>query len=311
LLDLVLNRRARNLTEGGPIRRALLAAARDVGARVHETWTLVELDAAARAIAAAGTEGVVLAGGDGGHMAGVTALVRAFGDRPLPAIALAPGGTVGTVARDWRRGRGFGADAAREIVHRAASGATRTRRPTLRVTDDRGGERVGFIFGAGLVAGFFREYDAGAEQGYAAAARIAARVFAGSFFGAPLARRVLDPVAARLSVDGVESSARAFGLVLASVVRDVGLHLLVTPRAGESVGAFHAVASPLGPRALGPQLPRVLVGRPLRGEGHVDVPAARSLVLRFEADGAYVLDGDLLHAREVAVAAGPGIEVVD
>ena len=168
-----------------------------------------------------------------------------------------------------RRHRGRGQPRARDRDDLVAL------RPTIRVTDDRGGERVGFIFGAGLVARFFDEYYAASHQGYAGAAAIVARVFAGSLVASELARRVLEPVAATLTVDGVEASARAFSLVLASVVRDVGLHIRVTPRGGETMGAFHAVASPLGPRALGPQMPRVLAGRKLLGRDHVDAPCAR------------------------------------
>jgi diacylglycerol kinase (ATP) len=333
MIDLILNRHARHLRREGPIRRALLATARDVGAVVHETGGLTDLEQVAGAIAARGTTGIVLAGGDGSYMAGVTALVRAFGgDRPLPPIAFAPGGTVGTVARNWGAsspgwsGRSA-AQRAEQIVRRAASAESArivlTRRPTLRVKDDRGGDHVGFMFGAGLVAGFFDEYYAGPVQGYGAAAGIVARVFAQSFVGGPLAKRVLDPVAATLSVDGEEARPRTWSLVMASVIRDVGLHMLVTPHAGETAGAFHAVASPLGPRALGPQLPRVLAGKRLHGDGHVDVPAARELVLRFadggdrkpeaahrERESAYVLDGDVLHAREVRVTAGPAIDVL-
>jgi hypothetical protein len=69
----------------------------------------------------------------------------------------------------------------------------------------------------------------------------------------------------------------------------------------------HVVASALGARALGPQLPRVLLGRPLRGEGHVDA-VARDVMLRFTGSpgsGAYVLDGELLHAQQVHVSPGP------
>ncbi|HEY2509387.1 MAG TPA: diacylglycerol kinase family protein [Polyangiaceae bacterium] len=318
MIDLVLNRRARHLVGDGPVRRALLEAAKKTGARVFETSTLAELDEAARAIAVNGAGRVVLAGGDGAYMAGVTALVRAFGDRPLPAVALAPGGTVGTIARNFRSEGGaslgrfqWNAAGAEHIVRGAAAGrGTAVRRPTLRVVDDRGGDRVGFIFGAGLVASFFDEYYAAPKQGYAGAAGIVARVFAGSFVGGGLAKRVLDPVGAALSVDGEAAKPEGWSLVLASVIRDVGLHMWVTPRGGETPGAFHAVASPLGPRALGPQLPRVLLGQRLRGEGHVDVPAARDLSLRFAEGGAYVLDGDLLHARDVRVTAGPPIDVL-
>ena len=322
MIDLVLNRRARHLVGDGPVRRALLGAAKEAGARVFETSSLAELDEAARAIAGAPTDGaarrVVLAGGDGAYMAGVTALVRAFGDRPLPPVALAPGGTVGTVARNFRSESGastgrfqWNAAGAEHVVRSAATGRGEVvRRPTVRVVDDRGGRRIGFIFGAGLVASFFDEYYAAPKQGYAGAAGIVARVFAGSFVGGGLAKRVLDPVLATLTVDGTEAKPQGWSLVLASVIRDVGLHMWVTPRGGDTLGAFHAVASPLGPRALGPQLPRVLLGQRLLGDGHVDVPAAHDLSLRFAADGAYVLDGDLLHAREVRVTAGPPIDVL-
>jgi diacylglycerol kinase (ATP) len=324
MLDLILNRHARHLAGDGAIRRALVTAAGEVGATVHETGTLSELETAAQTIAARGSKRVVLAGGDGSYMAGVTALVRAFGDRPLPPIALAPGGTVGTVARNWSGTSGgwggWGAKSAARIIHSAARGeGTVVRRPTLRVRDDRGKDLVGFMFGAGLVAGFFDEYYAAPAQGYATAARIVGQVFVQSFVGGPLAKRVLDPVSARLTVDAREAEPRSFSLVLASVIRDVGLHMLVTPRAGETPGAFHVVASALGPRELGPQMPRVLAGVRLQGRGHVDVPAARELTLRFDgvapegeasAGRAYVLDGDVLRAREVRVSPGPAIDVV-
>jgi diacylglycerol kinase family enzyme len=241
-------------------------------------------------------------------MAGVTSLVRAFGGAPIPPVALAPGGTVGTVARNWVHDR-----SAVAVVQAAGSSGALERaslRPTLHVTDDAGGDRVGFIFGAGLVARFFDEYYASSRQGYAGAAAIVARIFAGSFTQGALARRVLEPVAASLAIDGREASARAFSLVVASVVRDVGLHMRVTPRGGERIGAFHAVASPLGPRALGPQLPRVIAGERIRGRDHVDEPTARELSLRFAAPDAYVLDGDVVHAGAVNVRAGPAIRVV-
>src|SRR4051812_37538294 len=74
-------------------------------ARVFATSTLPELADACRAIASEGSDCVVLSGGDGTFMAGVTELARAFGDSEdspakLPVLALLPGGTVATVARN-------------------------------------------------------------------------------------------------------------------------------------------------------------------------------------------------------------------
>ena len=308
-VDVIVNRSTHRLATNTALCRALLAAAARGKARVHETQTLQDLERVAGEIAARSTEGVVLAGGDGSHMAGVTALSRAFSGA-LPPVALAPCGTVCTVARNF--GLRGGARASTErIVQAACSGAARIeRRMTLRVRDGAGGERVGFIFGAGLVARFFEVYDAAPKQGLAAAAVVAARAFAGSFVGSPFARRILDPTRCVVSVDGVAHAGDQWSLLLASVVRDVGLHLLATYRAGEAIDRFHVVASGLPARALGPQLPRVLAGRALRGEPRIDT-LARSLHLSHRTPlGAYVLDGDVFHARDVLVETGPLLRLI-
>jgi hypothetical protein len=240
-------------------------------------------------------------------MAGTTALSRAFGDA-MPRVGFAPGGTVSTIARNWGY-RGPGAAYAARLVRSACEGTARaTRRPTLRVRDDRGGDRVGFIFGAGLVAGFFDAYYAGGILGPAAAAAIVARVFAESFYGGALAARVLARVPGVLAVDGEPHAPRAFSLIAASVVPDLGLHMRLSYRAGERTDRFHLVASALSARALGPQLPRVLAGRRLSGEAHVDTLAREAALTFTEPPGSYVLDGDVFPAGRVTVSPGPVLD---
>jgi diacylglycerol kinase (ATP) len=307
-VDIVVNRLARHLAKDGAIMRAITHAAGG-DATIHETRSIAELDAVARDLARRRASRVVLAGGDGSYMAGVTALARAFGEDALPEIALAPGGTVSTVARNFARAdtpwHGVGqsmAKRAARVVDAAIRGSGRVvPHPTLRV-----GDSLGFIFGAGLVASFFDEYYASTRQGYVGAAAIVARIFGGSFVGSALARRVLDPQPCTLTVDGATLAPRAFSLITASVVRNLGLHMLVTYRAGESDDRIHVVASPLGAMALGPQMPLVLAGRRLRGRNHVDA-LVRELVVRFPRESSYVLDGEVIRAREVKVSRGPTI----
>jgi diacylglycerol kinase family enzyme len=307
-VDVILNRRARGLGEHSRIRAVLLRAAAGRGALTHETHSLDELDRVAQALAARGTDAVVLAGGDGSHMGGLSALARAFRGA-LPPVALAPGGTVGTVARNLGMHE-KAAVWAEKVVHAACTGGGRLEEhPTLRVTDDAGGDRVGFIFGAGLVARFFDEYYGAASQGLLPAAGIAARVFAGSLFGSALAHRVLAPAACSLTVDGEAQGAPAWSLVLASVVPDVGLHVRATYRAREKRGTFHVVASGLSPRGLAFEVPRVLTGRAMHGEPRVDT-VATSLHAAFDETAAYVLDGDLIRARDVHVTPGPVLRLI-
>lgn len=287
--------------------RALAAGA----ARVAVTSSFAELDAACRAIAARGSELVVLCGGDGSHMAGVTALADAFGEERLPNVALAPGGTACTVSRNWGQ-RGHVLDYVQHVLD-----AVRTRRasfaprPTLRVAQPDGTRRIGFIFGTGLVARFFDAYYEGGAAGYAGAAKLVARIFVESFYGGPFARRVLEPMPLALATDGVSHPASAFSLVVSSVVKDLGLGMRVTYRAGEDPRRLHLVASALAATKLGPRAPRVVAGRPIGGDGAFDGLVERFAV-RFPGPdgGPYVLDGDLLRAREVVVTPGPTLRVL-
>lgn len=273
------------------------------------TESLGELDGACQGLLERRPEVVVLCGGDGTYMAGVTALVRAFGSRSLPCLVFAPAGTVATVARNFGQ-RSDLLPTLRRVLGGLPLPAAREC-PTLQVAETRGSTRIGFIFGTGLVARFFERYYASGAGGYRAAARIVARVFAGSFVGDAYSRSVLGPLSCTLRVDGCPLPPRAYSLIACSVVQDLGLHLLVTHRAGEDFERPHLVASPLAPRRLGPQALRVLLGRPLKGAENFD-GLATSFAVRFPDGkaGPYVLDGDMLHAPEVTVTAGPRIRLV-
>lgn len=302
---------ARALVEG----RAVLHVTRDLG----------ELEAAARRSVDA--EVVVLSGGDGTYGAGISALHRVLGR--LPTVALAPGGTVGTIARS------LGVDAGRDpiaglsrMLHAAHARPRIKRTPTLAIEHDHG-HALGFIVGSGLVASFFELYDQGAAAALAsgaaeatgpssgggnlAAARIVARVFLESFVSGPLAERVLSPLACEVAVDGRVLAFPASSLIVASVLRDLGLGMLVTHRGGEDPTRPHVVVSGLLPRALGPRMFRVLRGVPIAGddEAHFD-GLVGALTVDFGAEGGpWVLDGDLRRSRKITVRAGPTVDLLD
>jgi diacylglycerol kinase (ATP) len=312
-IDVILNTTAR-LYRTAPSR---IESARRIcrgQAELHPTSSVTELEHVCARISARGSDLVILSGGDGSFMAGVTALAHAFGEARLPRIALLPGGTVATVARNW----GFHGDPTAhlaEILERRRALQT-TRRPTLRVLSSPAStpgeaprEHIGFIFGTGLVASFFEVYNAQGAAGYAGAARIVARVFVESFYGGPLARRVLDPLPCALEVEGRTLAPPAWSLICAAVIRNLGIHMLVTYRAAERLDRLHLVASPLPPRHLGPRAPLVLAGKRIGGEGHFD-DLVRDFTIRFDPEGPYVLDGDTMRAREIRVTAGPVLDVV-
>ncbi|WP_437503381.1 diacylglycerol/lipid kinase family protein [Sorangium sp. So ce1099] len=323
-IDVIVNTRARRY-RAGPALIDRMAAACAGGAELHPTSSVAELADVCDRIARRGTDLVAISGGDGSFMAGVTALARAFGERSLPPLALLPGGTVATVARNWGMSGDPAALLARIVrdhrdLHSGAAVHGAVRRPTLRaraITRSGVEERIGFIFGTGLVASFFDVYYERGGDGYSAAARIVARVFVESFYGGACARRVLDPLPCTIEVEGRQLAPRAWSLICSSVVRDLGIHMRVTYRAGEDLDRPHLVASALPPRGLGPRAPLVLAGRRIGGKDHFD-DLVRDFTVRFGAsagatsldEGPYILDGDPLRASEIRISAGPSIDVV-
>jgi diacylglycerol kinase (ATP) len=311
---LIANLEARGLS-AGPMLHAVRRAAAN-RAVVHETRTVNELGGIFEQLLDHGCTFVILAGGDGTFMSGVSALAAAVERRavPFPRIGLLPLGTVGTVARNFGpKGRPL------ELLERWLAPAPQENapavvpRPSLRVRAWRGeetDERVGFIVGTGLVARFFDVYEARGAGGIPLAAKIVARVFVESFGGGPLARRILTPIPCELRVDGVTSGTHAVSLLLASVVRDLGLSMKVCYRAGEEPARFHFVASSLPPERLGPRAPLVVLGRSIGGPGHIDKLASH-VELRFvEGEGQFVLDGDLFRAARFTITPGPVLPIV-
>jgi diacylglycerol kinase (ATP) len=304
-VDLIVNRTARRYARDAALLDRVVAEARRAqpACRVHVTGSLAELDEVAGTIAREGSDLVLLSGGDGSLMAGVSALARRYGGAAPPPIAAIPGGTAGTVARNW------GVTGAPEAcIARLFSRPRRiAHKPTLRIQDGTA-ERIGFIFGTGLVAKFFELYYERGAPGYSGSAQMVARIFVESFYGGQLARRVLEPLPCGLEVDGVRAAPSAWSLVCASVVPNLGIHMLVNYRAGEDPRRPHLVATPLPPGRLGPKAPLVLLGKPLGGPADVD-QLVRSFAVTFPGRGPYVLDGELLSAARVEVSAGPEIAV--
>ena len=244
---------------------------------------------------------VLLVGGDGTHMSGVTAFHAAFGGNP-PPFALVAGGTVCTTARVW--GSSGRAD---KDVRRALRSSKRAPMPTLRITDDRT-ENLGFIFGTGLVARFFEVYD-DRGGGLPVAAKLSAELFVSALRGSALSQHVLGLQPIGLSIDGVAEAAHSFSVVVSCVHETVGMGVRVTYRARQDDTRFHVVASAESPTGLAKNFPRTFVGLPLVGRGNVDA-LCKEAVLTFDGPSTYIIDGDSRTTRVVRLATGPMLQRV-
>jgi diacylglycerol kinase (ATP) len=252
----------------------------------------------------AGASVIALVGGDGSHPPLLDQLLQPQEGRPPPPLALLRGGTMNTVARNFGI-RGAPEKLLAQLLAEVEMGVLRTcRRQLIEVNG-----RFGFLFAAGMGARFLEVYYRNPQPHLRRALLVGARTLASALIGGDFATQLFQPIPIRMRVDGQARPHNRYRLLVAATVADVGLGMRVTFRAGETPGRFHLIASDLPMAALARQLPRVLGGRPLHGQPHLDELAA-SAQLHFDAPQPYTLDGDLFRAEKIEIRAGGTVEVV-
>jgi diacylglycerol kinase (ATP) len=279
--------------------RALLGS----DGEVVVTPTPAELTAAARRFAGEGVPLVATCGGDGTNLLTLTELVRAYGPERMPTFAILRGGTVNTVAAN------LGIAGRPEVLLARLVAAARVGAvPTVGQDLIEVNGQHGFLCASLMGSRFLEAYYEGAQPGPARAVLLGLRTVASSLWQGPFARSLFAPVPLELTVDEEPLGELRCRLLVASVVRDVGIGMKVTWQAGTVARRFHLIASGLSTTSMALQLPKVLAGGALAGAPHVDRLAERVRV-RFAEPQGYTLDGDLFRAQELEIAIGPRVAI--
>ena len=187
-------------------------------------------------------------------------MIRAYGDDPLPPVAILRGGTMNTVATSF----GIRGEAPRCFrAHRQAQARAAFDSSTSALL--RVGDAYGFIFGNGLIYNFLEAYyGTGTPLAARSAARIVAQGSASALVGGAFARRLYRRVQARASPSMARRGrARTSASIAAAVVEQIGLGFQPFYRLHDKPDAF---ADPRHPhrRAVGfiSELPRIRAGQP-------------------------------------------------
>jgi diacylglycerol kinase (ATP) len=294
----------------------------DVG-RVLAPSSLAELDSIALALRDAPPDVIAAHGGDGTLHKLVTALGRAFGDRPLPPLAILPGGTMNVVATSLKIG------APPVPFLKMIADAVRADRPLdlIQRRCMRVGDHLGFIFGNGLSANFLGEYYSPRGYGPGRAVWLIARTFFSSLVGGPFSRRIFRRFEGTVRVDGTPLPRTRFVGVCAATVREVGLGFKLVHRADDDPQRFGVLAIHAPPLALVSDLRAVHAGRgiaPSRAfsavastleiEPMATMPRPTPVTPGGQAEEmSYTIDGDLYRApvtSTLKISVGPQIVFV-
>ena len=246
-----------------------------------------------------GIDTLVVIGGDGSVGGTLSALLACWPAAQLPDVVLAPGGTINTIARSL--GAAEDPEAMLERILAGAPPRVQTLRPLVAARADGGEPRAGMIFANGAAVRWLHMYYEGARRGTGAAAGVVARIVGSALLGGPLARRLFEPIAGEVSVDGTRLDLHRFTVAAAASVREIGLGFRPFPSAGSAPTRFHFAISDAGAARIAAELPAIRLGR---GTGCIRHFPARRVELALDAPQGWTLDADLFDpARHIELEA--------
>jgi diacylglycerol kinase family enzyme len=248
------------------------------------TRSLEELANAARALADERPPLVAIWGGDGTVGGTLSALVAAYGQRPLPPLCFLPGGTMNCIAR-CVGARGTAASMLARLLARRRNGAEI---PSVERTALHIGPAYGFLFGVGLIPNFLDVYNSGARQGPSRALEVFVMAAPGLFKGKHAPDPFFDPFRARITMEG-EVWEGLFTNLSAGGVHCLPLGFRAYTRATERRGAFHFVAHDLKAWGAAYELVSIKLGF---GMQRVQDAVVRGVRVELEKKLPFNFDGD-------------------
>jgi diacylglycerol kinase family enzyme len=274
-----------------------------------EARTPEELAAVAKRFRESSPDLVAVNGGDGTAHRVADALAKAFGKKPLPPLALLPGGAMNTLASAHGiHGSPEGVLAWLVGLRRASRPFRTVERDLLRIEADGGPARHGFLLGTGCVVSFLEAYAAGPPSRWRALAlllRSAASCLVRGAFARTLAREKM-----RVLADGEEWAAPEYLALLAGTIPEVGLGFRPLARCAEQPGFFQVVGITASAPRLALSLPAIRLGRPWHRRVAVDA-VVHELAIEPEGPLRFTVDGELHRAeRSLRVGVGPPVRVV-
>jgi len=255
---------------------------------------------------------LALNGGDGTNHVTLTTFIEVYGDQPLPKIAFMRGGTMNTTSNAIGV-HGTPGKILLNLVERyyTTQDFDITERDILKLTDQDGNVRYGFIFGNGIMANFLEVYYENASPSPTVAASLLARTIGSAIVGGEFAQNLIRPVTIELDLDGDVIPPRPYVSLAVSTIEQIGLGFRPFTRCEEKPGYFHLSLIKGKPTQLVSALLPIRLGQRPNPET-MESRIAHRAVLRSDVEFGYTIDGDMHTARGgvLTIEAGPRLQII-
>lgn len=251
-----------------------------------------------------------IGGGDGSNQQVLTALIKGYGDRPLPRVVFLRAGTHNACARSIGQ-RGDPQEILSRLVRKyhLAEPIEVTSRSMLRI---RHGlvDHYGFTLSTGFMYRYFRRVHLRNSRSPLGSAGVMASMVGGALVGSRGITEMFRLVPARLTLGGVVMPWNAYNGAAASTMEQVGLGLRPFSRANESFGRFQAMAFRMNPGRLLRVAWALGRGRLRSGPEHLSA-VTDSLEIESTEPIPYALDGDIFPGSlSLRITPGPQLKLL-
>ncbi len=277
------------------------------GGESKETWTFEALDRVLQEFKKRDIDILAINGGDGSNHVTLSSLIKLYGKKPLPKIALMRGGTLNTISDGcgikgnttgilYNITEKYGNDEPFNIVHR----------DTLKI-----GDQYSFLFGNGIVAKFMETYYSTGTPSPSHGAKVLMQGAVSAFLGTELTKHWTEPLIARVTLDGWEVPNRRWTSMLGATVPELGLGFTPFPRYEDEPGTFHMSLLDGSPTTLVMNLAHIYFGRAISHKLGFEV-TAKEVKIESESPWPYQLDGEIYQCESgsLAIEVGPRLEII-
>lgn len=293
------------LNRRNPRRQQLLSYIAGEQGHFKLTNDLNELNRVAAEFRGRGISILAVNGGDGTISRTLSSFTMAYGDKPLPSVALLRGGTMNMLA-DNLGIKGTPEHNLFSLLERHSSGAPlkKVRIRTLRINSD-----YGFLFASGTSARFLEEFYKN-KTGAAGSFLLMSKIACSYLFKGNLFKRIIRNEPLTLTLSGDQTLEHGSLSVFASTVERLPLGARLFPEAAKKRSEIQIVSITLQENELVGNLVQHFFLNPDKpGKGKLRLSTPK-FSIKSDSPLVYTLDGEIYHSEDgnLSISLGPGID---
>lgn len=244
-------------------------------------------------------------GGDGTVHVALCSLIKTYGKKPLPKLAILKGGTMNQTATNLRiKGNSI------SIFKRVAKAVEKGKDIKIRkLSLLRANDKYGFIFGNGAVCSFMDVYHRSGDPSPLVAGKAVMTLVGSIMVRGATYREVFSPTTQDITVDNFNFGNHPYLATLISTLPEVGLGFKLMHRASADHTKAHMIAFHDKAKIIG-QIPRAWLGLSLPPDICDDTIGKRFVIER-KKPFKYTLDGDFYTSSgSLVIETGPVMNII-